>query len=140
MKPEDSIHRTDIERMTQQLRRDAAEVRAAYRRLRTDENTAWARYVRDVDSTLAKMERDLNEERKALSVERARTQAELSEAVHELLARVHGTLDELQVQRALLQMETRDRINQLREPAEHALDRLRTKLDHAIGILAFVIG
>jgi hypothetical protein len=57
-----------------------------------------------------------------------------------LLDGVRAALDQLQVQRALLQMETRDRVDQLRQPAERAVDRLRTLIDRAAAIAAFVIG
>jgi hypothetical protein len=129
----------DLEDMTERLRHDAAQVRVAYAQLRSDEDTAWARYVHAVDATLETMEKDLQAEREVLKAERAKTQAELGEAVHELLDRVRGSIDDLQVQRTLFEMEARDRLNALRAPAEHALGQLRRRIDSALAALAFAV-
>lgn len=130
--------KAELQDLTEQLRRDAASVRAAYRRLRADEDAAWTRYVTDVDVTLRDMEHDLAAERDAFAAERAEHRDELRDAVRDLLTRVRGGLDELRVQEALLEMDARDRFGELLETGQHQLADLHTKVSKALDIIAFV--
>src|SRR4051794_23621311 len=135
----DTHHRQeDLQELTEQLRHDAETVRAAYGRLRADEDVAWTRYVADVDATLLQMQRDLAAEHDVLVAQRAEQSEELRDALHEALDRVHGTLDDLRVQEALLAMDARDRFGKLWETGERSLSTLRTNIKRTIDSVVYL--
>jgi hypothetical protein len=128
----------ELQDLTEQLQRDAAEVREAYRKLKAVEDVAWTRYVADVDATLLQMEHDLKAEHDVLVAERAVHSAELGQAVHELLDRIRGGLEELRVQEVLFEMDARDRFGELWNTGQHALADLRATVSTTLDVAAFV--
>lgn len=80
--------------------------------LRTEQDAAWHRYVKEVDRILAA---DL----------RADDSSEIDTVAHAVFEGVRGRLDELRVQSKLGTMEGEDLLAQLRSALTHFGDRLR---------------
>lgn len=121
-------HSTDAEHVseiTTRMRDEAEAVRAAFGRLRADQDAAWKRYASEVETTLTQMQKDLEDARTRLSAERAATRAEMRDEFDDVFDKVRARFDDLRVQLRLGEMETTDAVGTVRSEALRLLDRGR---------------
>ncbi|MFA5886055.1 MAG: hypothetical protein WDA60_19555 [Acidimicrobiia bacterium] len=111
--------------ITDRMREEADAVRAAFGRLRADQDEAWKRYSTEVQSTLGQMQKDLEDARARLNAERATTRAELREELDDVFDKLRARFEDLRVQLRLGEMESSDAIGTVRAEALRLLDRGR---------------
>jgi hypothetical protein len=108
------------------MREEAAAIRQAFAELDAERHEAWEHHAAEVRESLAEMQRDLDEARERLAEQRRQDRAEMRDELDALLVALHGRYDDLWVQLRLVEMDTSDRVQAVREEGERILARGRT--------------
>lgn len=115
--------------LTDKLRRDTAQARVAHARLIADEQKSWNRYAHAVAEMLEQLEGDIEEGKATLAAQRTARAEERRATIEPVIDRARGSLEDLRVQGDLLAMETRDRMEPVREAAINALTEVRSTIE-----------